>query len=371
LYEIVSNAHDGEGMSTLSREFGLSPTQTEAAVNALLPAISTGLKQSTKTVDGLGKVFGVMGKQEDLPEIYDAPETAFTPEGVAAGNDALSAIFGSPDVKRGVVDQAQAFSGVGSGILSKMLPVLAGIVMSGLMRSTSTAGPGAHAPAHSGGNLGDILGQIFGRGDDGQQSPSPAPRPSPSAQASPGPQASPSPQPSPGIQPTSGPSAGTQQSPSPGTQPAPLPTDAGGGPGGDILGSMLRQLENGLRDGSIKPVIIGGGGPVQMPMPGGQQDQAPSGPGAAPQGGDIFGQILRNVLGGVLGGGGLASPQGQQAPSPQMKDMSDLSKRLGVMGGAGAAVFGDHIEPGQDVEQSHMDNIQSVFDRFFGGTEKR
>jgi hypothetical protein len=361
LYEIVNNAHDGEGMSELSKEFGLSPTQTEAAVNALLPAISTGLKKSTTTVDGLGNLFGVMGKQEDLPEIYDAPETAFGPEGVAAGNDALSAIFGSPDVKQGVVDQAQAFSGVGSGILSKMLPVLAGIVMSGLMRSTSTAttsGPGMHAPAHSGGNLGDVLGQIFGRGagDDGQQSPSQGSQPSQGTQPTQGAQ------PSPGIQPSPGPqqSPSTQQSPSAGTQPAPLPTDAGGAPdsGGDVLGSILRQLENGLKDGSIKPVIIGGG------MPGGQQG-APSGPGAAPQGGDIFGQILRNVLGGVFGGAG-QSPQGQQAPSPQMKDMSDLSKRLGVMGGAGVAVFGDHIEPGQDVDQSHKDNIQNLFDRFLG-----
>jgi hypothetical protein len=49
-----------------------------------------------------------------------------------------------------------------------------------------------------------------------------------------------------------------------------------------------------------------------------------------------------------------------------MKDLSDLSKQLGVMGGAGAAVFGDHFEPGRDVEKEHVDNIQKVFDRFFG-----
>jgi hypothetical protein len=42
LYEILNNAHDGQGMTTLGREFGLTPTQTQAAVTALLPAISTG-----------------------------------------------------------------------------------------------------------------------------------------------------------------------------------------------------------------------------------------------------------------------------------------------------------------------------------------
>src|SRR5215475_3463512 len=177
LSEILNDAHDGEGMSALGREFGLTPTQTEAAVTALLPAISMGLKQSTATVDGLGNLLGVMGQQQDLQDMYDEPETAFGPEGVAAGKDALSVIFGSPDVSRAVIDQAQNFSGVGSNILKKMLPVLAGVLLSGLMRSGSSAksaSPGAPVP--SGGNLGDILGQIFGRGMPG----------SPSAPLSPG-----------------------------------------------------------------------------------------------------------------------------------------------------------------------------------------
>ena len=338
LYEILDNAHDGEAMTALGDEFGLTPTQTQAAVTALLPAISTGLKQSTATVDGLGNLFGMMGQQQNLQALYDDPETAFGPEGVAAGNDALSVIFGSPDMSRAVTDQAQNFSGVSSNILKKMLPVLAGVVLSGLMRSGSSgkaASPGQSAP--SGGNLGDILGQIFGRGMSG----------SPSAPADPG-----------------------QKVPPPASQPRPLPTDAGGQPGseGDLLGSILRELEKGLREGRIKPVIIGGG-PVQIPIPGGQGPM-PSGPDAPRvPGGDIFGQILRDMLGGAVGGPAQI-PQGRQGQSPQTKDLSDLSKQLGVMGGAGAAVFGDHFETGRDVETEHLDNIQSVFDRFFGAQRR-
>src|SRR5215475_14427141 len=152
LYEILDNAHGGEAMTALGDEFGLTPTQTQAAVTALLPAISTGLKQSTATVDGLGNLFGMMGQQQNLQAMYDDPETAFGPEGVAAGNDALSVIFGSPDVSRAVIDQAQNFSGVSSDVLKKMLPVLAGILISGLMRSTATAQTSGPA-APSGGNL--------------------------------------------------------------------------------------------------------------------------------------------------------------------------------------------------------------------------
>ena len=135
----------------------------------------------------------------------------------------------------------------------------------------------------------------------------------------------------------------------------------------------MREVLKGIQNGTIKPVIIGGGGPIQFQTPGG-----PDGSGA-PQipGGDIFGKILRDVLGGALGGGGgggLQLPQGgpapspgqAQAPTPPMKDLSDLTKQLGVMGGAGAAVFGDRFEHGQDVDESHLNHIHGVLDSSHG-----
>jgi hypothetical protein len=305
-------------------------------VTALLPAISTGLKQSTSTVDGLAKLFGVMGQQEDLQDMYDDPQAAFGSQGVAAGNDALSVIFGSPDVSRAVIGQAQRFSGVDSNTLKKLLPVLAGILVSGLTRSGSTGTSASPSqPPSSGGNLGDILGQIFGR----------------AMQGSPGTSAGPA-----------------RQVPS---QPSPLPADTSGQatPGGDLLGTILREMEKGIREGRIKPVIIGGG-PVQIPLPSGQEDQTPSSPGGQQMpGGDIFGQILRDILGGAMGGSAPV-PQRQQAPTPPMKDLSDLSKKLGVMGGAGTAVFGDHFEVGQDVDKSHVANIQSVLERFMSAQRR-
>ena len=119
LYDILAEAEDGEAMAMLGREFGLTPQQTQAAVMALLPAISTGLKQATATPEGLAELFGVMGQQRDLSAMFGAPDVAFAPQGRAAGNDVLSVIFGSPDVSRAVVDQAQQFSGVTGSILQE------------------------------------------------------------------------------------------------------------------------------------------------------------------------------------------------------------------------------------------------------------
>jgi hypothetical protein len=332
LYELLDNAHDGEGISALGREFGLTPEQTQRAINALLPAISIALKQSTATVDGLGRLLATMGEQQDLHAMYDDAETAFGDGGVRAGNEALSVIFGAPEVSRAVANQAQQFSGVSSAILQKLLPVVVGMILSGLMRRGSSGS--SATPQHpSGGTLGDILGQIFGREMPG----------------------------TPGMPP-----GRPQQFPAPGRQSSPPPSppaDSGEDSGGDLLGTILRELQKGIQEGRIKPVIIEGG-PRQMPAPGGPQAPMPSEP-ETPQmpGGDVFGQILRDIFHGDEGGSA-RMPQNGQRQSPQIKELSERTKQLGRMGGAGAAVFGDHFEVGQDVDENHVENIQNVLQRF-------
>ena len=97
LYETLSDAQQGEAIAALGREFGLTPEQTQAAVESLLPAISLGLKQSTATPEGLGELFAVMGRQTDLHGMYDDPRAALSREGRAAGNEVLAKMFGSPD----------------------------------------------------------------------------------------------------------------------------------------------------------------------------------------------------------------------------------------------------------------------------------
>lgn len=240
LFDLVTEAQDGKAIAMLSREFELSPQQTEAAVTALLPAISAGLKRSTATPEGLGNLLAVMGQQQDLHAMHVDSRVAFAPQGRAAGNDVLSVLFGSPDVSRAVVDQAQQFSGVSSSILKKLLPVIAGMLISGLMGGKSGKAAAPQGPVTSpgaGGGLGDILGQIFGRGLPGSSGTPPSP----------------------------------QQIPTPSGQSFPIPTNPGGqtAPGGDLLGYILSELQKGIQEGRIKPVIIGGG-PIQIPVPGGQ-----------------------------------------------------------------------------------------------------
>jgi hypothetical protein len=134
LYDVLASAQNDEAIDRLARQFKLTPQQTEEAVAALLPAISRGLKQSTETPEGFAGLIGMMAQENALPVLYDDDREAFGEQGRRAGNDALGMIFGSKDVSRAIADQAQRATGVGSSILKQMLPVVIGMILSGLLR---------------------------------------------------------------------------------------------------------------------------------------------------------------------------------------------------------------------------------------------
>src|SRR5215510_9538606 len=336
LYEALSDAQQGEAIAGLGREFSLTPQQTQAAVESLVPAISMGLKQSTATPEGLGDLLAIMGRQTDLHAMYDDPQAAFSREGRAAGNQVLAKMFGSPEASRAIADQAQQYSGVSSDILKKLLPILAGLVISGLMRSGSgQAAPSApQTSPDQGGGLIDILRQVFGQGAAESAGPTASPAPS-------GPPASS----------TDGGSLGDEIGPGrnyripTGGQPSPIPADPGGQaiPGGDVFGQILTELGKAIQDALLKPVVTGG--PIEIPMPGQAGPATPGQPQQVP-GGDVLGQILRDILSGA----------GGQVQVPKQA----------LMNGAGAAVFGDRLEAGPNVEQSQLDSLQQVFSRFLG-----
>jgi hypothetical protein len=340
LYDVLANAQNGGALDQISDQYGLTPQQTQAAVAALLPAISMGLKRSTTTPEGLGELLSLMGRQQDLYAMYDNPGAAFSREGRAAGNAVLSNMFGTPDASRAIATQAQQLSGVTSSILKKLLPVLAGILISGLMRSGSgqaspSAPPTAPAPQDQGGGLFDILRQIFQQGAAGSQG---------SASSNTGES------PVPPIGDILESQRKGQGFPAPDRpiripEAQPMPKDNGGpaAHGGDLLSQILRDLEAAIREGRLKPVVIG---PYEIDIPGQASPAEPGGKSQSP-GGDILGEILREALGGALG-------QGKK------------SGAFGLKGGAGAALFGDRLEAGPNIEQRQLDSLQEVFDRFVG-----
>jgi hypothetical protein len=169
LIDILASAQGGHGLENLGQQFGLSPAQTRAAVEALAPVVASGLSRNASSNDGLADLLGaVLGGNHGR---YLEDPNAITYETAADdGNAILGHIFGSKDVSRGVAMKAGEMSGVGGAILKKMLPVIATMVMGALAKRMF--GGGAAAGGAGGGGLGDILGDILGGGRAAPQSQS-------------------------------------------------------------------------------------------------------------------------------------------------------------------------------------------------------
>ncbi len=210
LFEILQNAQGGQAFDNLSKQFGLSAQQTQAAVEALLPAFSMGLKRQAADPMGLSALFGVMNGGAHRSVFEDAM-AAFGQNTASQGNDVLGALFGSKEVSRAIAAQAEAMSGVGAAVLKQMMPVLASLIAGGIAKSATQPGlqdvfsqmmgamlggaaaaptvqPSTVQPNENGGGLlGALLGSILAQGNfqTGAASPPPPPPPPPPAASNP------------------------------------------------------------------------------------------------------------------------------------------------------------------------------------------
>jgi len=167
LFDMIAGAAGGSAMKQVGQQFGLSESQTQGALKALLPAISGGLKRNAAEPQGLEALLGALDKGNH-DEYLDRPERLAEPSTVDDGNAILGHLLGSKEMSRQVASQASARTGVDTGILKKMLPVVAAMAMGSLSKqskepSVAEAMVGA---LMGGGNTGGggMLGQLLGGG---------------------------------------------------------------------------------------------------------------------------------------------------------------------------------------------------------------
>ncbi|SFB97487.1 hypothetical protein SAMN05428997_103175 [Bosea sp. CRIB-10] len=147
LFEMMQSAQNGQAMQNLARQYGLSMQQTQAALDALLPAFTMGLQRQTQNPYAFGNLAQMM-TATPFGQMYDSDGDGIPDRAMPLGQDVMSQLFGSKEVANAVAAQAAATSGVGQAILKQMLPVIASIVMGGLFKSVNNQG------------LGGILGQF-------------------------------------------------------------------------------------------------------------------------------------------------------------------------------------------------------------------
>lgn len=181
LFEMLANAQNGNGMEALARQFGISQTQAQTAVEALLPAFSQGLKRNTADPYGIGSFLSALSSGQHA-KYFENAGAAFTPQGMADGNGILGHLFGSKELSRAVAGQAAQATGLSQDLLKQMLPAIAAMLMGGLFKQSNSQLQ-AGGFGGSGNPLGDIIEQMMRQGGMGGGSPSPRQSPQPDTMA--------------------------------------------------------------------------------------------------------------------------------------------------------------------------------------------
>ncbi|MFV0523387.1 MAG: DUF937 domain-containing protein [Acidimicrobiales bacterium] len=139
---------------------GTDPDTARQAVSAALPALLGGMEANAADPDGDASLTRAVGQHSpalvqggvDIDDVDTADGEAITRHVFGTKTDAVAAALGST-----------GGSGVTSGLMGKLLPMLAPIVMSYLASRLMGGGSDAKGSS-SGGGVGDILGQILGGG---------------------------------------------------------------------------------------------------------------------------------------------------------------------------------------------------------------
>ncbi|MBL1431504.1 MAG: DUF937 domain-containing protein [Robiginitomaculum sp.] len=168
-FDMLSQAQEGDAISNLGKQFGLNGSSSEMAVKALLPAISSGFKRNTAQPEGISALLGALQKGNHQQYIDNADQLS-RPETSADGNVILGKVLGAKSVSREVANRAAQQTGIDSGILKKMLPVLAAMAMGSLGKQTAqpdmmqmiTKAMGGASSSAGGGLLGSLAGSLLG-----------------------------------------------------------------------------------------------------------------------------------------------------------------------------------------------------------------
>lgn len=145
----------------LAARTGASPDDVRAAAAAALPTMVAGLAAQTGDESSTAKLSGALAQHDN-----DLAQGSIDLDQVdqADGSKIVGKLFGdqSDDVAKGISGAVPA-AAVDQGLVKKLLPMLAPIVLSYVMSQFGGKAKGG-GQASAGGGLGDLLGGMLGGG---------------------------------------------------------------------------------------------------------------------------------------------------------------------------------------------------------------
>ncbi len=166
ILDSIMNAGNGAAVRQIGSQVGLDEAQTGAALSALVPALSAGVRQNLQTPDGLSGLLGALSAGNHQRYV-DSPTALGDAETVAEGNGILGHILGSKEVSRRVASETAAQTGLRPEVMKRLLPLVATLVMGALSRHASAVGASSLTTEAGSGGLLDMLGGALDSNKDG------------------------------------------------------------------------------------------------------------------------------------------------------------------------------------------------------------
>lgn len=167
LLDAILSGQGGDVVGQISRNFNLDQSTAESAIRQMVPAISRGMQKNMSNQEGLESLLNSLGKGHHQDYLNDLNSLS-NQRTADDGNSILGHIFGSKDVSRNVAGHAADETGLSSGMLKKMLPILASVAMG--MMSKQGASSGLDAALSGGGSkqeVGGLLNSFLDADNDG------------------------------------------------------------------------------------------------------------------------------------------------------------------------------------------------------------
>ena len=156
LLGMLLDKQNSPALQQLSRGFGLSEGDARNVLSEMVPALSRGMQNNLSKQGGLEDLLGALSKGNHQHYI-DQPESLAGEQATQEGNAILGHLFGSKDVSRRVAHHASGKTGVDEGMLKKMLPLIATMVMGSVSKQAGAQNLSGGSASGSAGLLNQFL----------------------------------------------------------------------------------------------------------------------------------------------------------------------------------------------------------------------
>lgn len=159
LLNLLLDSGNSPALKQVASGFGISETDVTKVLSGVAPALAGGLRNSLSSAGGQAGLLKALADGHHQ-RYLDQPEILADDATVADGNAILGHILGSKDASRRVASDAAARTGLDDGLLKKMLPVVAALLMGTMSKQSATRGAANTMP--SAGDDSGMLGMLTG-----------------------------------------------------------------------------------------------------------------------------------------------------------------------------------------------------------------